>query len=171
MTLIGDPPNVVIGSKLADQIQFVDFLIYNGPLVLVLLPVAVTTQFLRCRHEFPRKVSLDLNKLKREGRIVDERALLFVACWLGFVFLGLLLNPVPSLLRADTAPLAPKVAHSPRFGPQSGALSTFWPQKWRTLHVLAPKVAHSPRFGPKSGALSTLCPAIYSGLVQPLFSP
>ena len=78
------------------------------------------------------------------------------------------LTPEQRIMRNDFSPtlfgvklalllqvLAQKAAHSPRFGSKSGALSTCWLQKWRTLHVLAQKAAHSPRFGSKSGALST----------------
>jgi Na+/H+ antiporter NhaD/arsenite permease-like protein len=37
-TMIGDPPNVVLGSKYG--LGFTDFIRFNGPLVLVMMPVS-----------------------------------------------------------------------------------------------------------------------------------
>ncbi|MEF2560632.1 MAG: ArsB/NhaD family transporter [Eggerthellaceae bacterium] len=38
-TLIGDPPNIMIGSSA--NIPFIDFIIYNGPAVLIIMVVAI----------------------------------------------------------------------------------------------------------------------------------
>ncbi|CAD7973466.1 unnamed protein product [Amoebophrya sp. A120] len=48
-TLIGDPPNIVIGYKL--KVGFVDFLIYNAPLIVVLLPLSSYLLYRQFREE------------------------------------------------------------------------------------------------------------------------
>jgi len=86
-TLIGDPPNVVIGNKLS--LRFNDFIIFNGPLVVVIMPLATVIQYFRFRHIFPKEnVKLDLDTLKRDNKIHDERSLFF----LSFIFLGIFLG-------------------------------------------------------------------------------
>lgn len=51
-TLIGDPPNIIIGSEA--KISFLDFLIYNGPVVVVIFLVNMIALYLLYR----RKVTL-----------------------------------------------------------------------------------------------------------------
>lgn len=86
-TLIGDPPNVVIGNKIA--LGFNEFIIFNGPLVVIIMPLAVAIQYLRFRSTFPKEpVKLDLKRLKEENKIHDERSLFF----LSFIFLGIFLG-------------------------------------------------------------------------------
>lgn len=92
-TLIGDPPNVVIGNKIG--IGFNEFLIYNGPLVLLIMPLATVVQYYRFRSHFKNvTVTLDMAKLKAENKIHDERALLFCGIMFLGIFLGLFLSPV-----------------------------------------------------------------------------
>lgn len=77
-TMVGDPPNVVIGNKLG--LPFNAFMIYNGPLVVVfLLPTAIGLQYLRFRHGIPRLVNIDITRMKLEHRIVDQKALLYTS--------------------------------------------------------------------------------------------
>ncbi|KAF4707439.1 protein kinase, partial [Perkinsus olseni] len=69
-TLIGDPPNVVIGSKL--DVSFTDFIVYNGPLVVLLLPAAACLLYLRFRSEVSGRALLDEERIKRENIIHDK---------------------------------------------------------------------------------------------------
>jgi hypothetical protein len=94
-TLVGDPPNVVISQRLG--VGFVDFLAYNGPLVFVMLPVAVAVQFYRFRPMLKTSTTLDakaIERLRAEHPIVDERSLLYVGICLCTLFLALFLTEV-----------------------------------------------------------------------------
>jgi len=74
-TLIGDPPNILIGS--AAGLDFVDFLVHLGPvvlLILILFLVGILLLFrndLKTRQEIRRRV-LELN----EAEVLTDRALL-----------------------------------------------------------------------------------------------
>jgi len=88
-TLIGDPPNVVIGNKL--NLRFNDFIIFNGPLVVVIMPLATVIQYYRFKDSFPKEnvlAKIDLADLKADNKIHDERSLFF----LSFIFLGIFLG-------------------------------------------------------------------------------
>eukprot|EP00929_Paragymnodinium_shiwhaense_P023207 TRINITY_DN14594_c0_g1_i1.p1 TRINITY_DN14594_c0_g1~~TRINITY_DN14594_c0_g1_i1.p1 ORF type:complete len:766 (+),score=83.31 TRINITY_DN14594_c0_g1_i1:45-2342(+) len=97
-TLIGDPPNIVIGTKL--RVSFDKFLIVNGPIVgLVLLPVSSAILYYRFkdslrRPEFIADALPDLAKMKRENRINNEPMLAQFCCTFLAFLLGLLLSPV-----------------------------------------------------------------------------
>jgi Na+/H+ antiporter NhaD/arsenite permease-like protein len=92
---VGDPPNVVISQRLG--VGFVDYLAYNGPLVFVMLPVAVAVQFYRFRPMLKTSTTLDakaIERLRAEHPIVDERSLLYVGICLCTLFLALFLTEV-----------------------------------------------------------------------------
>lgn len=92
-TMVGDPPNVVIGNKLA--LPFNSFMIYNGPLVVFLLmPIAIFIQYWRFRNTIPRHVSLDITRLRAEHRIVDQKALLYTSIVLFCLFIAFFTHPV-----------------------------------------------------------------------------
>lgn len=92
-TMVGDPPNVVIGNKLG--LPFNAFMIYNGPLVvLFLMPVAIAMQYWRFHHVIPRHVRLDILRLKAEHRIVDQKALLYTGIVLCCLFIAFFTHPV-----------------------------------------------------------------------------
>jgi Na+/H+ antiporter NhaD/arsenite permease-like protein len=83
-TLIGDPPNVVIGNKL--KLGFVEMIGVNGPLVIVLL---FTSSWLLSRR-FPDDVQgmaeIDKDALAEENPITDPEKFKVV----GIVFLGII---------------------------------------------------------------------------------
>lgn len=92
-TLIGDPPNVVIGNKL--ELPFNDFLYYNGPLVIFILPMGTVVLYFFFKDKIPHKVELNLEKLQRDNKITDERALSYVGTLTVMVmFVGLFMSPV-----------------------------------------------------------------------------
>ena len=91
-TLVGDPPNVVISQRLG--VGFVDFLVHNGLLVLVLLPLAVAIQHFRFRgllRSARQMTAEEIAALAVAHPIIDERKLMYVGtCLLGlFVALPL----------------------------------------------------------------------------------
>ncbi|KAF4751690.1 protein kinase [Perkinsus olseni] len=91
-TLIGDPPNVVIGSKL--DVSFTDFIVHNGPLVVVLLPAAAGLLYLRFRSEVSGRALLDEERIKRENIIHDKVAFAQVGSIFVAITLALFLSPV-----------------------------------------------------------------------------
>jgi len=68
-TLIGDPPNIIIGSAVG--ISFLDFIINNGPIVIILL--AVTISIYTTIH---RKQLKTIKELKERIMEQDEKALI-----------------------------------------------------------------------------------------------
>jgi len=94
-TLIGDPPNLVIGHKL--QLKFVDFIIFNGPCVFVILPMASAILYWRFRHRVGGISDVDLVQLKKDNPIRDEKQFLIASVVFGFVTLGLFTTPIHEL--------------------------------------------------------------------------
>jgi len=76
-TLIGDPPNLLIGSYA--QLSFVDFLANVGGIVLICLAAVVVYYFLWYRTAYRRAFDLDFVRtlafLKTESRIRDKKLL------------------------------------------------------------------------------------------------
>jgi Na+/H+ antiporter NhaD/arsenite permease-like protein len=117
-TLIGDPPNIIIGSR-AD-LGFNDFLIHMGPIVLVLLVVFVGL----CWLLWGRRLTYDAERaeavmrLEAKETITDTRLLIRVGVVLALVLVGFVTHSVthlePSivaLLGAGAAILVSRVDH------------------------------------------------------------
>jgi len=90
-TLIGDPPNILIGS--AGGLSFNDFIINVAPPILLMLPVVIGTLYLFYHKQLEIPVHEDGTDelLSLEGVITDKplliKALIVLACVLtGFVF-------------------------------------------------------------------------------------
>lgn len=94
-TLIGDPPNLVIGHKL--KLKFLDFIKYNGPLIFFILPLASFLLYLRFKDKVSGKVEINIEKMKRENRIIDEQQFLYAGTVFCFITVGLFLSPVHEL--------------------------------------------------------------------------
>lgn len=102
-TLIGDPPNILIGS--AAQLDFVTFVWHMGPLVLVSLLLFVLILPLMFRRELAdtgRGTKKELG-LSAEGVITDPVLLRQCLVILSLVMLGFLLH---SVLHLQTATIA-----------------------------------------------------------------
>ncbi|MCG6916439.1 MAG: ArsB/NhaD family transporter [Deltaproteobacteria bacterium] len=84
-TLIGDPPNIMIGSYA--NLSFVDFLVHLGPVCLICLVVGMGYFILwhgkSYRGAQAGKVQETIERLKRECRITDRRTLVFSTLALG----------------------------------------------------------------------------------------
>ena len=91
-TLVGDPPNVLIGS--AAGLSFTSFLTHMGPIVLVALLVAVAILRLVFRRELaerPRHLAA-LANLDEKGALRDRDAMVKTLAVLAVVILGFFLN-------------------------------------------------------------------------------
>jgi len=93
-TLIGDPPNIIIGS--AEKLTFTDFIINNGPIVLIALFICVALYTVRHKKEL--KTTKDLKEKimeTDENALIKDKVLLFKCLFvLVLVFAGFLLHAV-----------------------------------------------------------------------------
>jgi Na+/H+ antiporter NhaD/arsenite permease-like protein len=101
-TLIGDPPNIIIGSQA--ELSFNSFLVNLGPVVLVVFAVFIGTAYVIFRKKF--RVSEDIKKRVKEAiphlAIVDRQnmirsLLVFVLIFAGF-FVHNLLGIKPGII-------------------------------------------------------------------------
>jgi len=91
-TLIGDPPNVVIGIKM--KIDFIDFIITNGPLILILLPLTSFLLYLIFKNEIQGNFIVNLEEIKKDNQIHDKNGFVIImASFLG-IFAALFLSPI-----------------------------------------------------------------------------
>ncbi|CAE8692338.1 unnamed protein product [Polarella glacialis] len=96
-TLIGDPPNIVIASKM--KIGFETFLFYNFPIIaFCCLPLASVYLYWRFKDSIVKDpenpVVLDLDQLDKENEITDMPKFVQLMGILAAVFVALLLSPV-----------------------------------------------------------------------------
>ena len=94
-TMIGDPPNLIIGNAFPEELGFVDFLRVLAPGVLLTLPPALL--FLRWyygKEVYGKKISVDMEELKKKYPIRDHALLARCGIILGFVLLLFFLHPV-----------------------------------------------------------------------------
>eukprot|EP00928_Gymnodinium_smaydae_P012532 TRINITY_DN14541_c0_g1_i1.p1 TRINITY_DN14541_c0_g1~~TRINITY_DN14541_c0_g1_i1.p1 ORF type:complete len:1070 (+),score=174.52 TRINITY_DN14541_c0_g1_i1:355-3210(+) len=97
-TLIGDPPNIVIGMKL--KLGFETFLFVNFPIIaFVQLPLASAFLYWRFKDTLRRydggsPPKLDIAQLTRENQIKDEPMFAELGCVLGAILVALLLSPI-----------------------------------------------------------------------------
>jgi Na+/H+ antiporter NhaD/arsenite permease-like protein len=91
-TLIGDPPNVVIGNKL--KLDFFEILVVNGPLVIVLLFTSSWMLSKRFPGVVEGQVEIDEETLKEENPITDpEKFKVVMVVFIGIV-LSLFAHPI-----------------------------------------------------------------------------
>lgn len=94
-TMIGDPPNLIIGNAFQDELGFVDFLRVLAPGVLLTLPPALL--FLRWyygKEVYSKKINVDMEELKAKYPIRDFALLARCGIILSFVLLLFFLHPV-----------------------------------------------------------------------------
>ena len=94
-TLIGDPPNVIVGSRLSDSLTFTDFIISLGPaVVLMSLPcMLVIISFYRKELSGPLTNVNEVLKKSNEG-IKDPELFTYCLIVLSMVLFGFLLHPI-----------------------------------------------------------------------------
>ncbi len=102
-TLIGDPPNILIGS--ATGLSFADFVLNLAPLVLLALPVVLGFFYLMFRKELGASENAEgtIEKLDARGAIRDRVLLRKSLIVLGVVILGFFLHGALHLEAATIA--------------------------------------------------------------------
>jgi len=93
-TLIGDPPNILIGS--ASGLSFVDFLTHSLPIVIVVWLVALLLLRILFRKDLAKTpTNLDaLAELNPKNALNDRKTAIKVICVVGFAIVAFLLEEV-----------------------------------------------------------------------------
>ncbi len=75
-TLIGDPPNIMIGS--AAKLDFNQFIFHLSPVILMILPVTIFTLYLiyRKKLDFPKEAKAELKAMSLNGIITNKNLLI-----------------------------------------------------------------------------------------------
>lgn len=103
-TMIGDPPNIIIGNALSDEIGFMDFLTILGPgSCLIVTPCLMFVRWYYGDEYFNKPIQADAEKLKQMYPIKDSKLLLQAGSVLGVCILMFFLHPVTHLDPAYTA--------------------------------------------------------------------
>ena len=95
-TMIGDPPNVIVGNALSSELTFTDFLAVLAPGVLLISPFAIGL----LRYTFRSSVTGELRRMhivmdmRKDVRIADRPLFYKSAIVLGVTVLLFLLHPV-----------------------------------------------------------------------------
>lgn len=90
-TLIGDPPNIMIGS--AAGLSFADFIVNTGPVVLLILAVVVAIFFLMYRgnlhvesENMEKVLTLDEKLTIKDASLLRKSVIMIVLVVVGFIF-------------------------------------------------------------------------------------
>ena len=90
-TLIGDPPNIMIGS--AAGLSFADFIVTTGPVVLIILAVVVAIFFLMYRgnlhvesENMEKVLTLDEKLTIKDASLLRKSVIMIVLVVVGFIF-------------------------------------------------------------------------------------
>ena len=90
-TLIGDPPNIMIGS--AAGLSFADFIVNTGPVVLIVLAVVVAIFFLMYRgnlhvesENMEKVLTLDEKLTIKDASLLRKSVIMIVLVVVGFIF-------------------------------------------------------------------------------------
>lgn len=94
-TLIGDPPNILIGSAYPDKASFDGFLIHVAPAVIICCFPIMWYLLWYYRNEIPKeKREFDIDTLIKKYPVTDQIQLARISVVLGFVLMGFLTEPV-----------------------------------------------------------------------------
>lgn len=90
-TLIGDPPNIMIGS--AAGLSFADFIVNTGPVVLIILAAVVAIFFLMYRgnlhvesENMEKVLTLDEKLTIKDASLLRKSVIMIVLVVVGFIF-------------------------------------------------------------------------------------
>ena len=90
-TLIGDPPNIMIGSPAG--LSFADFIVNTGPVVLIILAVVVAIFFLMYRgnlhvesENMEKVLTLDEKLTIKDASLLRKSVIMIVLVVVGFIF-------------------------------------------------------------------------------------
>ena len=96
-TLIGDPPNIMIGS--AAKLIFNDFIIHIAPIIFIILPISIITLYFFYKKDLqlPKNTKNKLEKIQLKELITNRKLLTISLFVISFVLLGFFLHGVLEL--------------------------------------------------------------------------
>jgi len=102
-TLIGDPPNIIIGS--AVNLTFTDFIINNGPIVLIILAVTIALYTVYHLKELKTVKELKERIMEQDEKLLIKDKVLLIKSLLvlSFVFIAFMLHGVLGFESASIA--------------------------------------------------------------------
>mgnify|MGYP000526966335 FL=1 len=104
-TMIGDPPNLIIGNAFKEELGFVDFMRVLAPgVILVLFPTLAFLKYYYGKAVYGRKIDVDMQMLRDKYPIRDHALLAKCGIILGFVLMLFFLHPVVHFEPAYAAP-------------------------------------------------------------------
>lgn len=96
-TLIGDPPNIIIGSMLKEHVDFLAFIVNLMPFVLVAFVIALVFMMVWWRHSIAGRRQIEMQDLLQEGKIHDRPKFIKCCVVLCVVLLFFFLSSVLSI--------------------------------------------------------------------------
>eukprot|EP00727_Mastigamoeba_balamuthi_P014069 m51a1_g9285 hypothetical protein (610) ;mRNA; f:14148-15977 len=93
-TLVGDPPNIIIGSMLKETVTFNDFILNLTPCVIFVSVVCEAFLLWVYRKSVSGRRDLDISVLKNEGQIKEKTKFIKCSVVLSIVLLGFFLSSV-----------------------------------------------------------------------------
>eukprot|EP00727_Mastigamoeba_balamuthi_P010042 m51a1_g5660 hypothetical protein (641) ;mRNA; r:898354-901138 len=102
-TLVGDPPNIIIGSMLKDVVTFNDFIANLMPCVIIVAVIIEVFLLWWYRHSVAGRRQLNLEELQKEGKIKEKVKFIKCSIILAIVLLAFFLS---SLINAEPAWIA-----------------------------------------------------------------
>ena len=91
-TLIGDPPNIMVGS--AAGFSFSDFLTNLGPIIIVMLPISIWMMSIMFKNDLqlPQEAQEGISKLTLDGIITDKPLMIKAIAIIGIVIIGFIFH-------------------------------------------------------------------------------
>lgn len=123
-TLIGDPPNILIGSK--THLTFNDFLVHMAPIAIMIMAIVLVFfwMFFRSRLQSSLKARARIMRFNEKDAITDSRLLVKCGIVFGLVlfgfFVGHSLHLEPGTIALSGAALLMLVAYGPQKAEQQG---------------------------------------------------
>jgi len=99
MTMVGDPPNLIIQAELRDSegVDFLDFIVNLAPPILISFPFLFGLMYLQFREHFQVKVVLEAEKWSKEYNVTNRPRFQKVIMVLLTTMLLMFLSPVHGL--------------------------------------------------------------------------
>jgi Na+/H+ antiporter NhaD/arsenite permease-like protein len=93
-TMIGDPPNIIIGNMLHEYVTFNDFIIFLSPGVILCLPLSFFITKIYFGDSLSDKMEVNVEQLIKDNPIKNHRLLIKTGVMLCCVIIGFFLHPV-----------------------------------------------------------------------------
>jgi hypothetical protein len=99
MTMIGDPPNIIIGNMLKEFVTFNDFIIFLAPGVIISLPTSFYYTQKYFQKDLGDKMEVNVEQLLADNPIRNEKLLIKTGVMLTVVILGFFMHPITHIDR------------------------------------------------------------------------